>query len=493
MSRRRARQYLYALVLIALIVFEPGIGEGQEGGDELVDFPASYAGGIEGPPPEEPWWSAFEDEHLLVVIDDALSENLDVAAAIARLRASEAQVTRAASAFWPTLSLDASISGQPMSSLGFQFGGLSMGGSQDIPGASMEDADTPEVVLSTSAMVSLRYQFDLWGRATHAWRASQMLRDASRGDSDALAATITLQVGNAYFDAVAAQQQIDIVNRQIEVNHSLLELLELRFQNDQAAAADVLQQRQQLASARARLPQARAARRMALQRLAVLLGRSRASGLTTSTELPDLPPPPSTGTPRDLLDSRADLRAAFDRLEASRRQATSARRAMLPTLSVGGNAGYQGFDSGEYRDQSTWGFSVTLSVPAFQGFADHAALREAQANADAARHSLQQGIVQATSDIEGAIASEAEQREQLEAHQAMFEAARQAFDVARDAYVAGVGNYLSILAALGSLQAAELTVLQSERAVISARLALYAALGGEWTEGLAGSGRSSAR
>ena len=75
-------------------------------------------------------------------------------------------------------------------------------------------------------------------------------------------------------------------------------------------------------------------------------------------------------------------------------------------------------------------------------------------------------------------------QEQLEAHTQQLEAARRAFEAARDSYVAGVGPYLSVLTSLSAHQEAELLVLQSERALIRARLQLHQALGGPWTRGL---------
>lgn len=477
------------LVAAALVLSAPAAVEAQELDD--LELPDQFEGAEAGVTLDVPWWEVFGDQHLRGVIEDALRSNYDLAAARARLRAAEAQVTRAASPLWPSLTLDASFGGQPTSSLGFQFGGLGSitGGassSGSMPSSAQQQQDLPEVAISTSAMVNLRYQIDLWGRTALAWRASQLRRDATGDDGDALAAATCYQIGEAYYDAVAAQEQIDIVRQQIELNAQLVEILELRYENDQARATEVLQQRQQLAQARARLPQARAARRRALQRLALLMGQTAGgvSSLQTASELPELPSPPDPGTPQELIERRADLRAAQARLEAAERQERSARRALFPTLAISGNAGYQGFRLNEYRDQGTWGFGVSLSVPAFNGFADHAAIREARAQIDQARSGLDQGVVQAISDVENALANEAEQREQVEAFRDLLEAARQAFVVARDSFVAGVGNYLSILTALSALQQAELTMLQAERSLISARLALYQTLGGPWTEGL---------
>ena len=113
------------------------------------------------------------------------------------------------------------------------------------------------------------------------------------------------------------------------------------------------------------------------------------------------------------------------------------------------------------------------------------ATREARAGVREAESALEGGLLQASSDVEGALAAERERSEQLEANQQMLSSARDAFDVARRSYASGVGSYLSVMTALSSFQQAELTVLQTRRNVLAARMELYQALGGSWTRGLA--------
>jgi multidrug efflux system outer membrane protein len=464
----------------------------------------SFDGAVAGEVGEQGWWLRWNDPVLVQLVEEALTSNHDMAAAIARLEVAEAQVRRAAAPLWPTLSFDGAVNAQPLDSLGFQFkelfgmgqpagggGGVTVGGAPSGP-------ELPEVLWNTSAMFNLRYPVDLWGRTVLTYRASQALREAALGDRDAFAAALTIQVGTAYADMAAAQQQIVVIEEQIELNRSLLELIQLRYEQGQATGAEVLQQRQQLAAAEALLPQARAVGRMARQRLNVLRGQRpnetdpvgvREAG-TRLLDLSRLPPLPGTGRPAQLLNHRPDLRAAQARLVAAERQVRAARRAALPTLALSAQAGGQGFRANEFRHQGLWGAGVSLSVPLFQGLSEYAAIREARAQVRAAEETLHQAALQAVAEVEGALASAQEQEEQRDAHQRMLEAAQQAFSVTRDSYAAGIGTYVSVLAALGARQQAELTMVQTRRAVVGARLQLWQALGGAWTQDLGAQARS---
>lgn len=426
-----------------------------------------------------PWWESYNDAVLTRLIEEAIDANHDVDAALARLDAAEERIVQTRAPMLPMLSFDASLSAQPSQSLTFQMGGMPTGG-----GSTM-----PEVIGNGAAMLNLNYQFDIWGMQLEALRSSRSSAEASGEDLDAVAFAVAGQVGESYFDVLAAHEQIDIVNRQIETQSSLLELLETHYRRGDAQASEVLQQRQQVASSRANLTSAQTTLRVALQRLALVLGRSSSTELRAmipdSTALPEPPPLPPTGRPADLIESRPDLRASMARLQSSRHQLRSSRRAFLPTLGISGSAGGQMFIGDEADAQSTWNVGMNLSLPLFRGLSNVASTREAEANIREASSSLEGALLQASSEVEGALELERESGETLEAHEQMLVAAQEAFESARRSYVGGIGGYLSIMTALSSLQQAELLVLQSQRNMLSARSDLYQSLGGSWTIGLA--------
>ena len=106
-----------------------------------------------------------------------------------------------------------------------------------------------------------------------------------------------------------------------------LDLLELRFGQGLANSLDVYQQRQQVASIEAQLPQVEGGLATLRHQLAVLQGlppRSAAPSPTT-TALPILPPLPATGLPADLLVRRPDVRARMLRLRSADRQVAGSR------------------------------------------------------------------------------------------------------------------------------------------------------------------------
>jgi len=312
-------------------------------GDETIDLPATFQGADNSDAVDpNPWWESFDDQASTELVSQAIAANHDVAATEARLDAAGERVVQTRAPLLPSLSFDASLTAQPSNSQTFQMGA-------SIPGMESEN----DVMGSGSALLRLSYQFDLFGRQLEAVRASRDNEAAAEDDLDTMAVTVANQVAEAYFDVLAAREQIEIIERQVASQESMLELTQSRYEQADAAASDVLQQRQQIASVRSNRPVAEATLRMALQRLAVLLGRTSQETTTIqaqipeSARLPDLPPPPATGRPTDLLENRPDLRAAQARLDAAHHQRRSSERAFLPTLGISGTAGVEEYSERE--------------------------------------------------------------------------------------------------------------------------------------------------
>ncbi len=485
MEPRQHRLMILVSAMTLGILFHPGSAAlAQTHSPSGLELPQIFRGSDNSDPGSDtPWWESFDDAVLTELVGEAMAANHDVASATARLDAAGERVVQTRAPLLPNLNLDASLNATPSNAQTFQ-----TGGSGSIPGSTL-----PDVIGNGSALLTLSYQFDLFGRQVEALRASRDNEAAAEDDRDALAATVASQVAEAYFDVLAAQEQLEIIDRQVTTQESMLELTQSRYEQSDAAASDVLQQRQQIASTRSNRPVAEATLRRALQRLALLRGET--SYATTQARIPEsarlpqqVPPPPATGRPIDLLENRPDLRAAQARLDAAQHQRRSRSRAALPTLGISGSAGGSLFIGDEADTQATWSVGTTLSVPLFRGLSNVAATREARATVREAEHLLDQGLLQASSDVEGALAAERENRAQLAEHQRMLEAAEQAYTVARRSYAGGIGNYLSVMTALATFQASELTVLQSRRNVLSARTQLYQALGGQWTQGLGSRG-----
>ncbi len=426
------------------------------------------------------WWESLGDGALTLLIAEGLTNNHDLSVAVDRIEQAAALARRSRAALLPTLSFDGQGTMAPLAGLGFQFGGFPLGGDGSVA--------VPSLYYTGSANLSARYRLTSWGAEYRTLQSRNLQTLASRGDRDGVAVGLVTQIASAYFDAVSAREQIAIVQEQIETSQRLADATLLRYQGGQATALDVLQQRQQLASVKANLPQVRATLRVAIERVHFLIGRDAgAPPPTVGERLPELP---SIGG-EDLRASlsaaafdRPDVRGSQARLDASLFDAKSAGLTRLPTIDLSAGTGYQAFQAVSASTQSTWNAGLVVSLPLFDGFDSSARVQEAQANARAARGSLRQLEAQARSEVRSSQAQLEEQVEQLAALQEQLDASNLAYQESRRRYFAGLASFIDVFAALNAVQAAELNVARLKRTALESWIEVQRAAGGSWTRDL---------
>ncbi len=282
----------------------------------LVEGNDAYSLSVEGIEPQSRWWEALNDRFLNVFITEALSENLTLRQARARIEQAIAVDKQAVSLLYPEVTGEAS-------------GGLEW-----------EGEDKPEDRFTTG--LALSWELDLWERLSSARKSEGYEILASREELEAAAILLTAQVAETYFEIIEQNLHLALLDRQITVGETFLELIELRFGYGEASVVDVFQQRQQLASTRAHVPIIRSRLRTLGNRLSVQLGRAPMSNpLKLSEDFPKLPELPSTGVPLDLLKNRPDLRRIFNGLVAFDYRIAEAIADRLPKIQLNGNAGFK--------------------------------------------------------------------------------------------------------------------------------------------------------
>ncbi|MCB9760634.1 MAG: TolC family protein [Alphaproteobacteria bacterium] len=448
------------------------------------DIPDTYAGAVSGLAPAGPWWQSFADPGLSQVVEAGLSANGDLGAFDARVRQSQALARQSLAPLMPSASFDVSASSSPRSVRCAQFA-AQLGG--DSGASQFLECDDEGWYTQGSALFKGSWSLDIWGAGVQGFRASRFDALATAGDRDAQAIALATRIAQAWYDVEATRRQVEILTTQASISADLLELIEARYERGDAAAAEVLQQRQQLAATRAQLPQARAQLRGLEMQLSVLTGKAPGAVALPASRgvLPDLPPAPATGHPSDLVDARPDLRALALDVSAAEARRKAAVRTSLPTLGATASAGWQTADlSLDDPVFETATVGAALSVPILQGGRNLAAVQAARAAEDAARLSFEQGVRLAVSEVESALVREAELVEVLDLMREQETVARQSFEDIRARYQGGVARYVDLLTALNAWQTAQLSAVNAQRELLRTRIDLHDALGGAWVADL---------
>jgi len=413
------------------------------------------------------WWEAFGDPELDRLVEAALGGNLQMFSAWARIDQAMAVVTRSQAAWFPNLSANADYSYNQSVFFAGNLGKIKQ--------------KTGNYNLGVGAS----YEIDIWGKVKSMVDASKLDAQASRQDLDSLAMTLAAQVAEAWFGIIEMEAQKDLLQRQKKVNDTYLDLVESRFGQGLATALDVYQQRQQVASIKARLPNIESGLRVLRHQLAVLLGRPPSEDVAgESIELPQPPPLPRTGLPADVIGQRPDIRAAQMRVVAADHRIGVAIKDMLPSFSLNASTGFTSQGITDLFNNWIFGLGAGLVAPLLDGGRRLAEVDRVTAVRQELIGAYGQVVLSALKEVEDALVQERKQMEYLRDVRTQVEVARSALAAARERYVNGLIDYLPVLTALQALQTLEQSELTAHRQALSYRIQLCRAIGGTWTDAL---------
>ena len=418
-----------------------------------------------GPPGR--WWREFNDPELDALVNQSLLTNFSLQEAWARVRQASSATRIAGAKKFPDLTMTAG-SGRNRQRTENDLGMI-----------------TYQTFSEYSAALVSGYELDLWGKIRSEKEATELQEIASREDLNTAAMTLTASVVEKWINIISQRKQKRLLEKQYEVNQTLLELIELRFRKGIVTALDVYQQKQVLEEIRAAIPQAEELEILFLHDLAYLIGKFPKSKIQISRE--DLPVPveiPAIGIPAGLLASRPDIRAAGLRLKAADWQVSAARADRLPAIRLTGTARASANEFDLLFDNWLGNLAANLTAPIFDGFRRAAEVERARARSDENLWKYRDTVLRSIKEVEDILVSEVKQRERIQAVQLQINAARNALDRATENYIKGVDDYLPVLTQLLTVQRLERSLIVQKTSLVINRISLYRSLGGTWTDEL---------
>ena len=418
------------------------------------------------------WWTQFGDPVLSGLVTRALVRNLDVDAAVARLRQARAGVRAAVGAQLPSIGVSGSAT-------------RSIGRSSD----SFVDPTSGTVFTNGGdttlyrAGLDAAWETDLFGglrRSTEAARADAAASEASLHD---VQLSVAAEVGLNYVDARLAQARLKIARDNLASQDETLQIVGWRVQAGLVGSLDLEQARQLRAQTAASIPTLENSYTTALNRLSVLTGEAPGAVDATLRQPAPIPLPPisvGAGIPGEVIQRRPDIAAAERSLAAEVARIGVATAELYPALRLSGS--FSGSDEaiGGILGQSIGSLVAAISAPIFEGGQIRARIEGQRASADAALAAYRSAVLVALEEVENALrgitAAEQRERELVVADQA----SRNATLLARLQYRSGLIDFQTLLDAERSLLSSQDSRASARAARATATVQLYKALGGGW-------------
>ena len=427
-------------------------------------------------PPLDTWWTGFDDPMLVTVVQRALAQNLDLAAAFARVQQARAVAGGAGAELLPTIDFDASASAQHQSLMS-PVGSIA----KTFPGYSR---DQREYTVGPAAS----WEIDLAGGLRRNAAAARSEAQAAQADQLGTRITVAADAADAYLQIRGFQARLAVAQDQIDTDAHLLGLVQVRRRVGAADEREVAQAQALLKQARATVPTLRAALEAQLNRLDVLMGvqpGTYAQELAVGSAIPGIPRIDDNTQPLDVLRRRPDVIAAERRLAASNERIGAAISDYYPKISL---SGALGFDSGDTSHLFTAGAFQPIGSGALRwrlfdfGKVDAEVKQARGANAEALAE-YRQAVLKAAEDVENAFMSLAQTDARRQELQDEVTALVRARDLSERSYKSGAITLTDVLDADRQLLSARDDLDSTRADAARAAVSVFRALGGGWNDG----------
>ncbi len=411
--------------------------------------------------PAADWWREFDSVELDALVGAAKAQNLDLAAAAARILQAEAQARGAGLALLPTVNLRA---------------GASQSGSF---GADSSNSQ------SFSADLGASYEVDFWGRNRAGLSAAESSLRASQYDRETVALTVVASVATSYFQLLSLRDRIVIARRNLENAQGVLKITQARVDAGVAVPLELAQQRANVAGQEANIPTLEQQERETRAALALLLGRPVQGFEVMATSIAPLNAPNvAPGLPSALLARRPDVRRAEALLVAGDADIDAARAAFFPSISLSGSLGASSAALSSLLNPSNIAYAIgaLLLQTIFDGGQNQANYDTASARREEILLNYRTAVITAFSEVDVALGAVASQEARERASQIQADQAREAYRIAELRYRAGVEGFLTVLDAQRSLNAAQDQLAQAKVARLQVAVTLFRVLGGGWND-----------
>lgn len=421
----------------------------------------------------ERWWAGFNDPLLSRIVEQALEQNLDLAASLARVQQARASAQAAGARLLPTADLNTSAAKERLS-LKSTIGAVG----HNLPGF-QRDQSVYDVGVGAS------WEIDLFGGLRRGAEAADAEADAAQAQHMGTRISVAADAADAYLRLRGDQARLAVAREQIATDAHLLDLVRLRLGKGLATEREADQAEALLAQARAAIQPLTIDMEAQLNRLDVLLGAqpgTYAKALSAPADIPGVPAV-TAGAPTDLLRRRPDIIAAERQLAASNARIGAAVSDYYPKISLQGVVGYESLDASQlfrgatFQPQGVLGLRWRL-FDFGKVDAEVAAAKGANAQALA---QYRQSVLRAAEDVENAFMSLAQTQEHALELAREVSALTRARDSSQQAYTGGIIPLTDVLDADRQLLQAQDELARTRADAARAAVASYRALGGGWS------------
>lgn len=420
------------------------------------------------------WREFFASPELRELIGTALANNQELNMQLQEIIIARNEVSARQGEYLPKVDATAGV-------------GVDKVGKYTSQGASDEAHGVPEHLGNFTFGLRGSWEVDVWQKLRNAAKAASLRYFASIEAKNFMVTQLVAEIARSYYDLIAIDNELEVLNQNIEVQSSALEVVKLEKQAARVTELAVQRFEAEVLKNRSRLFDLQQERVQTENRINFLVGRYpqpvRRNPKTFDDPLPSVI---RRGLPSQLLENRPDVRQAELELEAAKLDVKAARAAFYPGLSIDAGVGYRAFNAEHLvatPESLFYGVAGGITAPLLNRKAITAAYRSANAVQLRAVFNYERTLLQAFTDVVNQLAKVDNLEKAYALQTQQVETLARSVEVSNVLFTSARADYMEVLLTRRDSLEAQVARIETKKRQLQAMVGIYQALGGGWRAG----------
>lgn len=423
------------------------------------------------------WKTFFNDPNLVALIDTALKNNYDLLSTFQDIEIAKNSIKIKHGDLLPKVNAAVGLGLEKTGRYTAQ--GAGNASTEITPGK-----EVPEPISDIFLGFRASWEADIWGKLHNAKKVAAIRYLKSVEGKNFILTNLVAEIANSYYELLALNNQLDIINQAINLQKNQLEILKIQKEAAAATELAVKQFEAQVYNSQSKEFGIQQSITEIENKINFLLGRYPQNIVRNQTTFTtQIPAIIQVGIPTQLLQNRPDIKQAELELQAAKLDIQIARAEFLPSVGITGMLGLNGFKPKYVLptiENLAFNLVGDLAAPIINRNAIQAEFKNASANQIAAMYEYQKTILNSYIEVYNEMSNINNLNKYYEIKNKEAATLTASIDIAKDLFKYDRANYLEVLTVQRDALSAKLELVETKKNQFIAVTNIYKALGGGW-------------
>lgn len=423
------------------------------------------------------WREYFTDPNLIALIDVALNNNQELNITLQEIEVARNEVRARKGEYLPFVNLGVAADiDKP--------GRYTSKGSSEATTEIEPGRETPDPLPNYMVGAFATWEVDIWNKLHNAKKAAVSRYLSTIEGKNFMVTRLIAEIANAYYELLALDNQLAIVQQNIEIQSDALQIVKLQKQSARVTELAVRRFEAQVLNTRSLQYGIHQNITEMENWINFLVGRYPQTIQRNSRGFIDLVPETVySGVPAQLLENRPDVKQAEFNLTAAKLDVKVAKARFYPSLGISAGIGFQAFDP-TYLVKTPHSLIYSIAGDITAPLINRNAIKAAYMNANAmqiqAVYNYERTLLNAYVEVANQLSmiSNMEQSYSLKSQE--VDALTESITISNSLFRSARADYMEVLLTQRDALESRFELIETKKKQMNAVVNIYQALGGGW-------------